>query len=153
MLQLILPNIMKHEYSNTCSLHVLPSHWAARCSSSCLWHNPVRARDLIWWHYLRTCDESETDGRWWQRQRLRCGTGGFSCQSLRVVHMGKVGLSSQLKTERSISHYSRKMTLLASAAQGRRCGIFSDEKRKMSSMGHNGELDCSSENPTCVFYF
>lgn len=110
------------------SMSYSPISHCGRLLSSCLWHNLVRARDLIWWNYLRTYDERETDGRKWQRQRLGYGTGGLPCQFFikewRSTR-GWLGYLTKLKTEQSISHQWRKMTpLLPCVAQRSRWGIF-----------------------------
>lgn len=101
-----------------------PISHCGRLLSSCLWHNLVRARDLIWWNYLRTYDERQTDGRKWRRY----GTGGLPCQSFikgwRSTR-GWLGYLTKLKTEQSISHQSRKMTpFLPCVAQRSKGGIF-----------------------------
>lgn len=67
------------------SMSYPPFSQCARLSSSFLWHNPVKARDLIWWNDFRTYDERDTDIRQWQRYRLGYGTSGLPCQLFKGI--------------------------------------------------------------------
>lgn len=101
--------------SNDFLLSYSPVSHSGKLSSSRLWHNLVKTRDLICWIYLRTYDERETDGRKWQWQRPGYRTGGLPCQSFTKAWRstrGWLGYLTKLKTEQSISHQPRKMTPL-----------------------------------------
>lgn len=66
-----------------------------------LWHNPVEARDVSRWNYLRTCDE--------RKDWLEDGTADLPCHPSSKApsnHVDGLTYLIMLKTEQTISHQS-----------------------------------------------